>query len=545
MIENIAAAQGVGAAVGFAEAFAASGMSDMGKFQQMMTEAQTAKSAGSAQALQDVAKKYGLSAQDFTRVNETYQNAKHMGEVNQAVAAMTAGGLGAMSYAAAGDLAGRTSGAEAGSKAAVASRNLDDYMQAHRDMSMKQLADDKQFRNLAGHLLASTPGAVGEDGNVTDLGSKLLAERMAGANQASYTNGDGSGSQKSLVGADGKVGSTEGWQTMSGKDDLLRLATALGNNGYGQNAAYVKSLAANGGALKYSFAKDKNGNIATFSIDKGGQTRNLDLAARKAGKDFEWINRNVNTADIGTHSWQGSERVQAQINEVRLSNGTVMNSGTAFQAMVSGRGATSLTNTFTHAKGGEREAQQWNYAATVSQGMKGLVQVSGQDATELAFRAASSLTAGVSTGSWNPFFKASLQGSLEAAASGKTTHVEQKDLVTMAMHAASDATLKSADAQGLKGVKRDAYVANTMQKFTQAYVAAAAGDANYGKDAVTRNGPAPPSGREVYNRGMTKVESLHGPKYPSYNDIKPPANVPISQNKRVVGRSGIKGKGIS
>lgn len=302
----------------------------------------------------------------------------------------------------------------------------------------------------------------------------------------------------------------------------------------GRAGAYTVAV---GEDWKSVFVDEKSGR--SFQRGAFGRTGTQIIEYDEHGKQVgKWTH-----SDYAYTHKDGSDLTHMNRNELVLSNGTVMNASTAFQAALSGKGGSSLVSTFTRADGVQREAQMWNYAASLSQGMKGLVSITGQDAHELSIIAASKAEVGAGV-DFGKFFQASLSASMTTAASGKTTHTEQKDLVTIAYHAAADAADHVAEERGLKGAHKDAFVADTMERFTQEYVKTAQGDVNFGVAAVKNVLPGTPSSRTSHGRVGTRQFTDISSKASNQRNIIPPGpkGVPVAQSVTRIthGRGGVK-----
>ena len=70
-----------------------------------------------------------------------------------------------------------------------------------------------------------------------------------------------------------------------------------------------------GKGFSYEFAKDRNGNVESFSISRGGDVSRKDMASFRVGRDAESVNRNVQTVDqglrstIGNQTWRGNRGI--------------------------------------------------------------------------------------------------------------------------------------------------------------------------------------------------------------------------------------------
>lgn len=307
---TLAQNQGAGTAAGMVAAYrnlaAQKGKDFNMSFEQfagMMNQA--AGMQGNPAAMDELARRNGLSAADLGKAQGDIQTGRNQVEAQRRI-----------DTAEAGRLIGQATGAKSGAEAAIANERLAEFMRAHSDRTMGDLANNEQFRNLASQ---ATPDEMRknpefwQNGQLTQAGVHEFQKRVAGAGQPKYVNATGDGSESTMLRADGTVATNEGWRVTDDKASLMAIANQLDATGkktprgarFQEAAKYVRKLAEEGGALKYSFEKDGKGNIATFNVDKGGTVERLDLAKGRSGKDFEKIDRDMRIKEVGSRSWSG------------------------------------------------------------------------------------------------------------------------------------------------------------------------------------------------------------------------------------------------
>jgi len=154
-----------------------------------------------------------------------------------------------------------------------------------------------------------------QGGKLTDKGFAQMQKAMEGQN-ITFTTPDGR--QTMNVGMDGNVvNSTEHGIVASGdKARAETLKQELKAGGFGRNAvAEVDRMTKSGKGFSYEFAKDRNGKVESFSINRGGDVSRKDMASFRVGRDAESVNRNVQTVDqglrktVGTQVWTGQRAV--------------------------------------------------------------------------------------------------------------------------------------------------------------------------------------------------------------------------------------------
>ena len=154
-----------------------------------------------------------------------------------------------------------------------------------------------------------------QNGHLTERGFAEMQKAMEGQN-ITFTTADGR--QTMNVGMDGSVvNSTEQGVVASGdKARAETLKDELKAGGFGKNAvAEVDSMMKSGKGFSYEFAKDRNGNIESFSINRGGDVGRKDMATFRTGRNAESVNRNVQTVDqglrstVGNQTWRGNRGI--------------------------------------------------------------------------------------------------------------------------------------------------------------------------------------------------------------------------------------------
>jgi hypothetical protein len=89
------------------------------------------------------------------------------------------------------------------------------------------------------------------------------------------------------------------------KGQALALQKQLRAAGLQSAAVHVARLS--GQAFDYKADYDRNGNLASFSIDQGGRVQKFDLGQSKTGTDIERLDRNVSTVDQGMRMTDGNQ----------------------------------------------------------------------------------------------------------------------------------------------------------------------------------------------------------------------------------------------
>ena len=277
------------------------------QFNSFRSEMQSLGDYTNAAAVNQVASKYGISSGQALQMKAQFQNAKQLSESRE-----MSGKLGGAINA--GSEMGKVGAAESAGKVQgiYMSGGYDHYQtMASHDVSGRGARYDL-VRGAADQMVGKIAPQLKNDpemyqgGKLTDQGFAQMQKAMEGQN-ISFTTTDGR--QTMNVGMDGNVvNSTEQGVVASGdKARAETLKQELKAGGFGRNAvAEVDRMTKSGKGFSYEFAKDRNGNVESFSINRGGDVSRRDMATFRTGRDAESIDRNVRTVDKGLRETVGS-----------------------------------------------------------------------------------------------------------------------------------------------------------------------------------------------------------------------------------------------
>ena len=277
------------------------------QFNALRSEMQSLGDYTNAAAVNQVASKYGLSSGQALQMKAQFQNAKQLSESSE-----MSGKLGGPINA--GAEMGKVVAAESAGKVQgiYMSGGYDHYQtMASHDVSGRGARYDL-VRGAADQMVGKIAPQLKNDpemyqgGKLTDKGFAQMQKAMEGQN-ITFTTPDGR--QTMNVGMDGNVvNSTEQGVVASG--DKARgeaLKQELKAGGFGKNAvAEVDRMMKSGKGFSYEFAKDRNGKVESFSINRGGDVSRKDMATFRTGRDSESIDRNLRTVDKGLRETVGS-----------------------------------------------------------------------------------------------------------------------------------------------------------------------------------------------------------------------------------------------
>ncbi|MFZ2948038.1 MAG: conjugal transfer protein TraG N-terminal domain-containing protein [Desulfuromonadaceae bacterium] len=286
------------------------------QFNAFRSEMQSLGDFTNAAAVNQVASKYGLSSGQALQMKAQFQNAKQLSESSE-MSGKLGGSINAgaeMGKVVASESAGKVQGI-------YMSGGYDHYQtMASHDVSgrgarydLVRGAADQMVGKIAPQLKSDPEMYQG--GKLTDQGFAQMQKAMEGQN-INFSTPDGR--QTMNVGMDGNVvNSTEQGVVASGdKARAETLKQELNAGGFGKNAvAEVDRMTKSGKGFSYEFAKDRNGNVESFSISRGGDVSRKDMASFKTGRDAESVNRNVQTVDqglrstVGNQTWRGNRGI--------------------------------------------------------------------------------------------------------------------------------------------------------------------------------------------------------------------------------------------
>lgn len=277
------------------------------QFNSFRSEMQSLGDYTNAAAVNQVASKYGITSGQALQMKAQFQNAKQLSESSE-----MSGKLGGPINA--GAEMGKVIAAEsAGKVQGIYMSGGYDHFQtmASHDVSgrgarydLVRGAADQMVGKIAPQL--KNDSEMYQGGKLTDKGFAQMQKAMEGQN-ITFTTPDGR--QTMNVGMDGNVvNSTEQGVVASG--DKARgeaLKQELKAGGFGKNAvAEVDRMMKSGKGFSYEVAKDRNGKVESFSINRGGDVSRKDMATFRTGRDSESIDRNVRTVDKGLRETVGS-----------------------------------------------------------------------------------------------------------------------------------------------------------------------------------------------------------------------------------------------
>ncbi len=273
------------------------------EFNSLRSEISTLGDYANADAVRTIADSYGISSAHLMQMNSLFNQGKQASEVS-GLSNQLGGPV------AAGTEAGRVVATETGGKVQgiYAGGGYDNYQQLiGNDVSgriarnqLVHSAADQMVGKVAPHL--TNDPEMYQNGHLTERGFAEMQKAMEGQN-ITFTTADG----KSVVnvGMDGGiVNSTEAGTVAKGdRVKSLDLQKQLKASGFQSAAAHVARLS--GQAFDYKADYDRNGNLASFSIDQGGRVQKFDLGQSRTGTDIERLDRNVSTVDKGLRKTVG------------------------------------------------------------------------------------------------------------------------------------------------------------------------------------------------------------------------------------------------
>ena len=307
------------------------------EFNAMRSEVTALGDYANADAVNRIADTYGISSRQLMQMNALFQQGKHTSEVsglsNQLGGPVTAG-----------IEAGRVVATETGGKVQgiYAGGGYDNYQRlVANDVSgriarneLVHAAADQMVGKIAPHL--SENPEMYRNGHLTERGFAEMQKAMEGQN-ITFTTADGKSGV--TVGMDGGIvnSSDAGTVAKGDKNQALGLQKQLRAAGFRSAAAQVAKLS--GLACDYKADYDRNGNLAAFAIDQGGQVRKFDLGQSKTGTDIERLDRNVSTVDKGLRKTVGDfikTGYESQSLNIARKSGSYMIQAGGRQMMVNG-----------------------------------------------------------------------------------------------------------------------------------------------------------------------------------------------------------------
>lgn len=273
------------------------------EFNSLRSEISALGDYANADAVRTIADSYGISSAHLMQMNSLFNQGKQASEVS-GLSNQLGGPV------AAGTEAGRVVATETGGKiqGIYAGGGYDNYQQLiGNDVSgriarnqLVHSAADQMVGKVAPHL--TNDPEMYQNGHLTERGFAEMQKAMEGQN-ITFTTADG----KSVVnvGMDGGVvnSSEAGTVAKGDRAKSLDLQKQLKGAGFQSAAAHVARLS--GQAFDYKADYDRNGNLASFSVDQGGRVQKFDLGQSRTGTDMERLDRNVSTVDKGLRKTVG------------------------------------------------------------------------------------------------------------------------------------------------------------------------------------------------------------------------------------------------
>ncbi|ANA41777.1 hypothetical protein A2G06_16700 (plasmid) [Geobacter anodireducens] len=296
----------------FAAAQAIGGPKDYMQFRALRSEMKGISDWSNADAVGQVASKYGMTPVQLAQANALFQTGKHAGEVAQAKVAT------GKDFMETGIIVGAATGAAQGSQAMVAAQEMGAYMQANRDKTWEMLARDAQFRSLATAAMPAdmkSNSAFFANGQITDAGYYEFAKRVEGAG---IRYQDGQGVTTATVGADGSIVRSDSDKVYSPAEAMV-IANEIGRFGNPNVASRIMGLAKDGHSVHGSVVRGTNGHAVDFNFTHGGTASDRDLSTSGKGRidsysDITNIEKGLKKFD-GTDIFTGMKKVSADREE--------------------------------------------------------------------------------------------------------------------------------------------------------------------------------------------------------------------------------------
>ncbi len=305
------------------------------EFNAMRSEVSALGDFANAEGVNRIAESHGVTAGQLMQMNTLFRQEREASEVMGLSAQ-----LGGPEQA--GGEVGRILAAEAGGKVQgiYAGGGFDNYQRlVSNDVSGRIARNDlvhaaaEQMVDRIAPQFRENPEMYQGD-HLTERGFAEMQKAMEGQN-ITFTTTDG----KSVVtvGMDGGMVNSSDAGTVAKGDRGEALRKQLRAAGFPSAAAHVAMLS--GQAFDYRADYDRNGNLASFSIDQGGTVRRFDLGQSRGGTDIERVDRNVETVDKGLRSSVGdfikSGYENQELNVSRKSGSYLIQAG-GRQTMVNG-----------------------------------------------------------------------------------------------------------------------------------------------------------------------------------------------------------------
>ncbi|MDU0460413.1 MAG: conjugal transfer protein TraG N-terminal domain-containing protein [Geobacteraceae bacterium] len=273
------------------------------EFNAMRSEVTALGDFANAEAVNKIADNYGISSGQLMQMNAQFQQSKHASEVT-GLSNQLGGPV------AAGTEAGNVVATETGGKiqGIYAGGGYDNYQQLTSNDVSGRIARNQLVHAAADQMVGRIAPQLKNDpemyqnGHLTERGFAEMQKAMEGQN-INFTTSDGKSAVN--VGMDGGIvnSSDAGTVAKGDRGQALELQKQLRSAGFQSAAAHVARMS--GQAFDYKADFDRNGNLASFSIDQGGRVQKFDLGQSRTGTDMERLDRNVSTVDKGLRKTVG------------------------------------------------------------------------------------------------------------------------------------------------------------------------------------------------------------------------------------------------
>jgi conjugal transfer mating pair stabilization protein TraG len=291
---------------------------DWQQFNSMRSEVSSLGDYANADAVNNIAGKYGVSSGQLMQMNSLYQQGKTSSEVSALskqfggadAAGMEVGSVAATE--AGGKISGIYAGGGHGQYGQLISNDVSGKIA--RNQLVHSAAD--QLASKIAPELASNPEMY-KDGHLTERGFAEMQKSMEGQN-ISFTTADGKNSVN--VGMDGGIvnSNEQGVVTGGNKARAEEIKNDLREANFGHNAVNeIGRMMSSNKGFKYEMTRGADGQIQSFSIGRGGDVSRRDMSTFRTGRDAENIDRNMQTSEHGRKAWSGSQDENVNVSSTR------------------------------------------------------------------------------------------------------------------------------------------------------------------------------------------------------------------------------------